>query len=411
MKEDVLKIGVFINDQLNPFIGGGYSYNHRLLKALQTYNFSNEIQFKFVRISNPNSPLKEFQNEDLITLNPPISRKYKIYSAAEKFLRLIPQFNRIKNKLEGRIKSLEVESFRKQLVDAKVHLLYYLTPNIVINNYPFVINNWDIGHRTLFPFPEVAMNRTYEKRETFYRNKLNKAFLIFVESEQGKNELMHYYQINEEKIKVFPMFPGEVIFQNISPDRMESILKEHSLKKQQYFFYPAQFWAHKNHYNLIKAFELLHKKNPNLKLVFTGADKGNLKYINQFIYSKGLAESVNYLGFVSNETLFTLYVNTISLIMPTFLGPTNMPLLEADSLGIKVLCSNLPGHMELLGNRAIYFSPHSFESIFQAMEKAIATKEEKKHGTEYPLSIDLLERYFTELLPLRFTFGFNFDQY
>ena len=46
------------------------------------------------------------------------------------------------------------------------------------------------------------------------------------------------------------------------------------------FFYPAQFWAHKNHVYLLDAMNCLIQNGvSDYKLIFTGRDRGNLKFI------------------------------------------------------------------------------------------------------------------------------------
>ena len=83
-----------------------------------------------------------------------------------------------------------------------------------------------------------------------------------------------------------------------------------------------------------------------------------------------LEKNIRYLGFLSNQEVYTLYANALALVMPTFLGPTNMPLLEARALGCPVICTNLDGHKELLGEGALYFSPTSVVEISQALKAA-----------------------------------------
>jgi glycosyltransferase involved in cell wall biosynthesis len=144
-------------------------------------------------------------------------------------------------------------------------------------------------------------------------------------------------------------------------------LEKFNLAKDNFFFYPAQFWAHKNHYNLLRAFQKLKNIAPSFKLVFTGSDKGNLKYIKELITEFDLDDDVKITGFVSENQLKALYENAAALVMPTFLGPTNMPLLEAYSLGCKVICSDFKGHREQLGEDALYFQPNDYNDILGKM--------------------------------------------
>ena len=57
--------------------------------------------------------------------------------------------------------------------------------------------------------------------------------------------------------------------------------------------------------------------------------------------------------------------------MPSFLGPTNMPPMEARALNCPVLCSDHLGHKEQLGDGAIYFNPNSSDEIYDAMKRIL----------------------------------------
>ena len=157
---------------------------------------------------------------------------------------------------------------------------------------------------------------------------------------------------------------------------------------------------------------------PKVSLVFCGSDKGNLDYIKQVIKEFGLEERARYLGFLSNSEVQVLYENALALVMPTFLGPTNMPLLEARSLDCPVLCSDLMGHRELMGNGALYFDPKDAKDICSAMdsisnsttrEKIVhAAKEEQQSSIFNKQSaLEHLNQGFIEVKQIRNCWGHN----
>jgi glycosyltransferase involved in cell wall biosynthesis len=111
------------------------------------------------------------------------------------------------------------------------------------------------------------------------------------------------------------------------------------------------------------AFKSVVEEFADLKLVLTGSDHGNKNYILRTIKNLGLSESVIDLGFVKTEELKWIFLNSKGLVMPTFMGPTNMPLLEAGYLKCPVACSDLPGHREQLGEYGHYFNPHDPNDI------------------------------------------------
>jgi glycosyltransferase involved in cell wall biosynthesis len=153
----------------------------------------------------------------------------------------------------------------------------------------------------------------------------------------------------------------------------------------------------------------------DLKLVFTGSDKGNKEYIKSVISQNKLESNVIILGFVSNEEIHTLYKNAIALVMPTFLGPTNMPVLEAASLGTAVICSNLSGHRESCGEGAIYVNPTDQQGWSVAMREVlndgsrialISRANDVQANSEFNIrgAIHRLENVFLKYIPVRKAF-------
>ena len=135
-----------------------------------------------------------------------------------------------------------------------------------------------------------------------------------------------------------------------------------------YLFYPAQFWSHKNHVNLLLALELLQSslRRP-LSVVFVGPDHGNLAHVKATVDRLGLADRVQFLGFVPREDLIDLYRQAFALSYVTFFGPENLPPLEAFALGCPVIASEVSGAREQLQDAVLFVDPTSPEQIAEAV--------------------------------------------
>jgi glycosyltransferase involved in cell wall biosynthesis len=219
--------------------------------------------------------------------------------------------------------------------------------------------------------------------------------------------------INEARIFVLPMFAGGVVNFDFDVLEQADVLAVYELVKDQFFFYPAQFWSHKNHINLLHAFKEYLKENKNCKLVFTGSDKGNQSHVQQVVKDLQLQENVKFLGFVDNRTLYSLYKNAIALVFPSLLGPTNMPLLEAFELDCKVICSDLKGHREQLHEYALYFNPLDKNDIFKKMQEVNSYKPHKGigNGSSITKCCSILNDHFLAIKKIRNSFGLNFNQF
>ena len=77
----------------------------------------------------------------------------------------------------------------------------------------------------------------------------------------------------------------------------------------------------------------------------------------------GVEKQVHYLGYVPDAHMSALYGAAVALVMPTFFGPTNIPILEAWALGCPVLTSDIRGVREQAGDAAVLADPRSVESI------------------------------------------------
>ncbi|MDR0799418.1 MAG: glycosyltransferase, partial [Dysgonamonadaceae bacterium] len=185
--------------------------------------------------------------------------------------------------------------------------------------------------------------------------------------------------------------------------QQQAILEEYQLKQHQFFFYPAQFWAHKNHTVLLAAFAQLLCSYPDYQLVLTGSDKGNKSYIQSLATQLGIESNIRFVGFVAMETINTLYRNAAALVMPTYLGPTNMPLIEAMELDCPVVCSDLKGHREMMGDAAIYFDPSNKEELYQSLSEVIKNRRRylqnlKQRKKTTPFRIDFAMQQINEAL-------------
>lgn len=393
--EKVFKIGIWINEDDFPETGGGFSYTERLINSINQREFDRRIEILFVGFN-----LKGKFNKKTVSL--PFKESYW----ERKRVNFYHRFFSI---------SLERKDIVKNYNEAKailkhhdIQLIFYTNPFIALDNYPYICINWDLGHKSTFSFPELTMNGEFLKRDAYFNKVLNEALIICCESTRGKQELVQYSRINPERIKILPMFPGKIVDHDVISEEPEWISSTDS-----FFIYPAQFWAHKNHYHLLNGLRLFREKPPYAahKLVLTGSDKGNMAYIKNLVNTYGLKDVVVIPGFVKEEELKWLYKNAVGLVFPSFLGPTNMPLLEALNIGCPIACSNLPGHIELLGDSAVYFDPQKDKEIAEAMISLtnVNLKTEKTATSNLNNELQILEDIFIESIAIRRTWG-QFDK-
>ena len=127
-------------------------------------------------------------------------------------------------------------------------------------------------------------------------------------------------------------------------------------KKNIIFFYPANYAPHKNHKNLIKAFENINMKNFSYKLILT-LTTAEIKYLNiKNTKNIILFEKIN-LKEIYNSFKFVDY-----LIYPSISESYGLPLIEAKFNSTKIIASDLEYVYEVC-KPYLVFNPFSIEDI------------------------------------------------
>jgi len=92
-----------------------------------------------------------------------------------------------------------------------------------------------------------------------------------------------------------------------------------------------------------------------------------------------LESQLRYLGYVDDNDIASLYSMAEALVMPTFFGASNIPPLEAFSLGCPVITSDIDGIKQHLGEEnAIFVSPQDENSIAEGIQRLFCDPELRK---------------------------------
>jgi glycosyltransferase involved in cell wall biosynthesis len=373
-----MKVALFVNDSQIPKIGGGYTFQSQLVDALLRLKSESKHTFIFYKLgkivlhpetlySINTSHHSEKTHQESIKQQQLLSTK-KYFSSQLKFLKNTYLFNAIIF-LTHLIDKWDEIKILKSLRENQIDLTLSFTPNCPTVNYPYIVTLWDLQHKLQSYFPEISAFGEWKNRENIYNKVLNRAVTIITGTEIGKAEIERFYQIPAKRIKVIPLFTPQFIL-NSSVDN-ENVFTKYSIPDQ-YLFYPAQFWPHKNHIGLLLAIKYLKDKyNIEFTLVLVGADQGNEAYVREMVAKLDLSKQVYFLGFVPQEDMLQLYQNAFALIFLSFFGPDNLPPLEAMALGCPVIAANVSGAKEQLGDAALLVDPKQPEEIAVAIKSLL----------------------------------------
>ena len=226
----------------------------------------------------------------------------------------------------------------------------------------------DLMHRYERQFPEVSENGEFEAREFHFGETSRWARGVLVDSEVGKVQLMESYGVPADKVFVLPYIPPAYVYAS-DPSRDGEIIARYKLPKK-FFFYPAQFYRHKNHVALIDAIARLKAVHTDVHLVLVGTKERNgFADVQAQVKRLGLEGNVQFLGYVPDEEMPALYRAARALVMPTYFGPTNIPQLEAFALGCPVATSRIYGIPDQVGDAALLFDPSSVDEILSCLQR------------------------------------------
>jgi glycosyltransferase involved in cell wall biosynthesis len=248
---------------------------------------------------------------------------------------------------------------------AGVDLFVNVGPEAISMDVPYVCAVFDLQHRYQPYMPEVSANGYWERWDEQYRQVLGRATYVIAGTRVGRREIQRFYQIPRERIVRLPHpTPGFALKAAAEPPQPRPAY----LSPGPFLFYPAQFWAHKNHVTLLEALALLRKTHGlDVQLVLVGSDQGNKPFVVERIADMGLSGAVHVRGFVERTELIALYQHALALTYVSTCGPENLPPLEAFALGCPVINTDLPGAREQLGDAALIVSMTDPQAIAEGV--------------------------------------------
>ncbi len=373
-----MKIGIFFES--SPREGGAFHTNLNIVNIFNEYN-NDDLDITYIVRS------KEIEKILISKGCKCLFFEQDIFFRTQIFLRLSKFFSSL-------IKKLGISNkFEKILKVNKFELIYFNSPTLYstyLNEIPFVMNIYEMQHKTDNYFPEYRVKgHSLDTRDLIINNAISKAFKIIVATNKDKRLLKELYNSVDKNVEIQPYVPQlpnlyENDFKNVN---FKEIFSKYKINKKNIFFYPAQFWSHKNHkYIIDAALELVKNNIKDFLFIFTGHDKGNKNYIIKLIKENKLEDNFLMLDYVDNKELISLYINSDALIMPTFVGHSTLPLYEAFYFNLPVFFTK--GLLDDELKKHVYeidiFNPQNFLNSFNefSREKNI-NKDKIKSGKNF----------------------------
>lgn len=240
-----------------------------------------------------------------------------------------------------------------------------------------VISIMDLAY---LKYPEMFTKKDLYQLKNWTSYSVKNAKLVFTISQSSKNDIIRFYNIDSQKIKV--IYPGIKSESEIMKNKLsfKEVSEKYNISKN-FILFVGTLQPRKNITKLIEALSLLlnkdggiHLNNKNLQLIIVGKKGWQYEEILSAPEKFGVTENVKFLDFVSNDELDILYKNALVFCLPSLYEGFGLPVLEAMQKGCPVITSNVSSLPEAGGSAALYFDPNNTNDIANKLEVVILNK-------------------------------------
>ncbi len=226
-----------------------------------------------------------------------------------------------------------------------------------------IYHPWDLQH---LHFPQFFSRRARAARRVLYSAFCAQARMVCVASAWVKEDVAARLSVPADRVHV--VAPGAGLPDPPASGFPVRDVADHLRIPQQYAYYPAETYPHKNHLALLEAVAMLRDRHMLvIPVVFSGRLTPHVSTIRERIAELGLETQVMFLGLVDDQYLPALYERCRCMVFPSLFEGWGMPVMEALSAGVPVACANVTCLPAQVGDAALLFNPSDPEDIAQAL--------------------------------------------
>ena len=237
---------------------------------------------------------------------------------------------------------------------------------------PQIITIHDLGFEH---FPEHVPFLVRKFYRYFTPKYCEKATKILAVSAYTKQDIISTYNIETKKIEVvYNGFDTHLasLKGGTQPVQAERLVPFRGFRGEPYFIFVGAVHPRKNVLGLLKAFEQFKTSYSHAhQLVIVGRKAWMNKELEDFYAQMQFKKEVIWIEKIERADLIQLMQQSFSLVYPSLFEGFGIPIIEAMSLGIPVICSNVSAMPEVAGNAALFVQPDNTIEIATAMNELI----------------------------------------
>lgn len=242
---------------------------------------------------------------------------------------------------------------RKNRLD--IYLTQYIAPFFVPRSTKIITIIHDISFNF---YPQFIKWMDLFFLKLLIPRSLKRADKIVGVSRFTRDEIIKFYKINPQKVDwIHNAVSEDFLAEDVSEEKIKSVREKYNLPKE-FILYLGTLQPRKNIIALLEAYNLIKDKLGEIELVVAGGKGHNFdKNIDRYIKKYKLEKCVMMPGYIAEEDKAALIKSASIFCFPSFYEGFGIPVLEAMSLGVPVIASDISPHREVSENAALYFNP------------------------------------------------------
>jgi glycosyltransferase involved in cell wall biosynthesis len=338
-----MRIGFDAKRLYNNFTGLG-SYSRALVHDLNHYFPDNEYFLYTPKVKKDLNTQEFFQNPAFKTVTSsslnPFWRSYFLAGRLEKDQ--LDIYHGLSHELPINIEKSKVKSV------VTIH-------DLIFKVYP---KNYSLIDRSIYDWK--------------FRSSCINSDKIIAISESTKKDIVNFYGIGADKIKVIYQTCNPLFYKNAQEDAGLSVLQEYKIPKE-YLLYVGSIIPRKNLNTILRSYEHL-SKDLRIPLVIVGKGGAYKKECQELIKEKKLESVVLWIdNLKDNRHLQLIYKSAQALIYPSLYEGFGIPIVEALLCRTPVITSGVSSLPEAGGSSSFYLRhPEDPEEMAKAIDKVLS---------------------------------------
>ena len=197
---------------------------------------------------------------------------------------------------------------------------------------------------------------------------------IIAISEQTKRDIIHFFNIDEERIEVIYQNCDPIFHQMVSDEDKVRIRSAYNLPKK-YLLNVGTIEARKN---LMLAVKALKQLDMDIHLVVIGKETPYAQKVKEFINNNGLKKRVHFLRNIPFNDLPGIYQQAEIFIYPSEYEGFGIPIVEALHSGIPIIAVKGSCLEEAGGNGSIYVNPKDKMELADQIQQVMKKPEKRQ---------------------------------